>query len=194
MESTVIEISKLPLEIKVDDEITLRASNESDLDEFIKCILENIEFLKEYMLWARSENVEQESKESLTDSIEARKNNESTNYYIIYKGVICGGTGIHKREETGMYLEFGYWLAEKQNGKGIITRSIEKLTELVFDNTEALGVDIGCDSNNIKSQAIPKRLGFKDVFNGSRMIDGLVPHECVGPLYRLTRKEWESRQ
>ncbi len=190
MKPAFIEISKISDEIVVDENVLLKISNTNDIDEFVECVKDNLEYLKVWIPWARSENVEAESRDHVLKSMEAHKNNEWATYYIYYNDRICGAVGIHKREETGKFLEFGYWLAEDKTGLGVITKSISKLTEHVFDYTNAQGVDIGCGKYNIKSQKIPLRLGFKEVFNGERLVDAEKNQFCNGPLYRLTREDW----
>ncbi|MBP9115512.1 MAG: GNAT family N-acetyltransferase [Acidimicrobiia bacterium] len=193
MDYSKIKISNLPDEIEVDEKIVLRASNKKDLDKFIKVILNNIDFLKVWMPWARVENVAQNSREHINESISNKINNISCQYYIIYQNIIVGSIGIHKREETGEFLEIGYWLSEKVNGKGIATNAVKKLTEVCLEATNAAGIDIGCDKDNLISQKIPERLGFEMINHGKRQILSRPTFEIEGPLYRLTRKQWKDK-
>ena len=84
-------------------------------------------------------------------------------------------------------------MSEKVNGKGIATNAVKKLTEVCLEATNAAGIDIGCDKDNLISQKIPERLGFEMINHGKRQILSRPTFEIEGPLYRLTRKQWKDK-
>ena len=56
--------------------------------------------------------------------------------------------------------EIGYWLSEKAQGKGIMTRAVKKLIAFAFEERGMNRIVIKCAVGNTKSKNIPKRLGF----------------------------------
>ena len=54
----------------------------------------------------------------------------------------------------------GYWLSEKMQGKGIITKWVKKLIRYAFQKLRLNRIQIKIAVGNSKSAAIPKRLGF----------------------------------
>ena len=81
--------------------------------------------------------------------------------------------------------EIGYWLAEPQQGRGIMTRACRRFIDYLFDDVKLNRVEIRCATENDRSRAIPKRLGFKEegVLRQVQMIhDRLVDHAVYGML------------
>lgn len=58
------------------------------------------------------------------------------------------------------HSEIGYWLGESFQGRGIVTRACRALLDYAFDEINLHLVDIRCAVGNIRSRAIPERLGF----------------------------------
>ena len=58
-------------------------------------------------------------------------------------------------------LEIGYWLRTDATGKGLITRAAHALTELALNLPEITRIEIHCDAANLRSAAVPRRLGFR---------------------------------
>lgn len=55
----------------------------------------------------------------------------------------------------------GYWLGEKYQGKGIMTKACKALIQYCFEELNLERIEIRVATENIKSQAIPERLGFQ---------------------------------
>lgn len=71
-----------------------------------------------------------------------------------------GGTGLHPLNwEIGKF-EIGYWLRASAAGHGYMTEAVKLLTDYAFTQLSANRVQIRCDERNIRSAAIPRRLGF----------------------------------
>ncbi len=71
-----------------------------------------------------------------------------------------GGTGIHPRSWENRCFEIGYWLRVSAPGHGYMTEAVQLLTNYAFAELAANRVEIRCDEHNIRSAAIPRRLGF----------------------------------
>lgn len=64
-------------------------------------------------------------------------------------------------ENSSAALEFGYWISEEYEGKGIITRCVGALMDHAIDNMGIQRFVIGCAANNQRSRAVPERLGYR---------------------------------
>lgn len=73
--------------------------------------------------------------------------------------VIAGSVGVMAREGG---VEIGYWLASSFVGRGLITRAVRLLTAEAF-RLGAGYVEIKHDERNVRSGAVPARLGFTQV-------------------------------
>jgi RimJ/RimL family protein N-acetyltransferase len=71
-----------------------------------------------------------------------------------------GGTGLHRIHWDIPAFEIGYWLRVSAEGKGYMTETVRLLCRLAFETLQANRVEIRCDSRNVRSAAIPRRLGF----------------------------------
>lgn len=71
-----------------------------------------------------------------------------------------GGSGLHVRDWTIPAFEIGYWLRASEVGKGYMTETVQLVTRLAFEKLSANRVIIRCDSRNLRSAAVPRRLGF----------------------------------
>ena len=58
-------------------------------------------------------------------------------------------------------LEIGYWLRTDVTGGGIITRAVRRLAEIGLGLPEITRIEIHCDAANVRSAAVPKRLGYR---------------------------------
>lgn len=83
------------------------------------------------------------------------------NYAIVAPdGRVCGSTGIMVRPELG--VEIGYWLHHAYTGQGLATRTSAVLAAESF-RIGAAYVEIVHDVANVRSRAVPQRLGFVEV-------------------------------
>jgi ribosomal-protein-serine acetyltransferase len=86
-------------------------------------------------------------------------------------------------------ISIGYWLDEKYVGKGIMTKACIEFINYAFDVYKLNRVEIRCAEDNLKSRAIPERLGFTKegiIRDGELLNDGYT--NCI--IYGLLRREW----
>lgn len=57
-------------------------------------------------------------------------------------------------------IEIGYWVASAATGRGIATQAAAALAAAAFDRLGLDRVEIHCDEYNLRSAAVPRRLGF----------------------------------
>jgi ribosomal-protein-serine acetyltransferase len=60
----------------------------------------------------------------------------------------------------GHQAEIGYWLDQKSEGHGIISRSTLALARYGFESMKLQRIEIRCRVNNTKSRRVPERLSF----------------------------------
>jgi RimJ/RimL family protein N-acetyltransferase len=58
-------------------------------------------------------------------------------------------------------LEIGYWLRTDATGGGVVTRAVRRLTEIGLGLPEIGRIEIHCDAANVRSAAVPERLGYR---------------------------------
>jgi RimJ/RimL family protein N-acetyltransferase len=72
---------------------------------------------------------------------------------------LLGGTGLHPRVGSNA-IEIGYWIHVNHVNKGYATEISAALTKVAFEVENVNRVEIHCDPDNIRSAAIPKKLGY----------------------------------
>lgn len=104
---------------------------------------------------------------------------------------LAGSIGYLYVDQENKKTEIGYWLGKEYEGKGIITKSIKVLIDYAFNELQLHKIEIGAARDNIRSRAIPEKLGFKregeirdyEYING-RFIDRII--------YGLKADEWRT--
>jgi len=76
-------------------------------------------------------------------------------------GQHIGSTGLHRMDWKLRSFEIGYWLRTSAVGHGYMTETVQALTCMAFDALDARRVEIRLDPSNLRSKAIPERLGFQ---------------------------------
>lgn len=73
---------------------------------------------------------------------------------------LIGSTGLHTRAGEGA-REIGYWISAEFLKQGFALESVSALVKTGFEMEALSRIEIHCNVENIASQAIPKKLGFK---------------------------------
>ena len=101
---------------------------------------------------------------------------------------MVGVISLQESNQIHQRVCIGYWLAADFQGLGIMTKTCAYLVNYCFDKLNMNRVEIRCASQNYKSQAIPKRLGFKE--EGTlRAVEYLYDHFVDHIVYSQLKKE-----
>ncbi|WP_416202274.1 GNAT family N-acetyltransferase [Paenibacillus sp. JDR-2] len=68
--------------------------------------------------------------------------------------------GFLWKDTNSNRTEISYWLDSEFAGNGIMTQACSVFITHAFNDLQLNKVEIGVATNNIKSRAIPERLGF----------------------------------
>lgn len=123
---------------------------------------------------------------SIVDDVERRQEI----FTIWYKNEFAGLIGLKDFDYLNRKVEIGYWLIEKMTRKGIITQSVERIMQFIFEKLELNRIQIKCGVGNFLSAAVPKRLGFyfEGVeLQGERHINKYIDLE----IYSFLRRDWK---
>ncbi len=103
---------------------------------------------------------------------------------------LAGGVGL-ERDPFNVTVEIGYWLRSVFEGRGLVTRASRLLTEHAFTEFGVHKVVIAAGTNNVRSRAVPERLGFQEEAvlreegRGSKGFYDLV-------VYGMLEDEWRA--
>ncbi|HWJ04141.1 MAG TPA: GNAT family protein, partial [Verrucomicrobiae bacterium] len=95
--------------------------------------------------------------------------------------------GLHYLDFNNRKTSLGYWLGEAFQDKGLMTASVRTLTKYCFTELNLNRVEIRAAVENIKSRAVPERLGFNQegiIREAEWLGDRFVDHVVYGMLKR----------
>ncbi|MBC7791041.1 MAG: GNAT family N-acetyltransferase [Anaerolineae bacterium] len=83
---------------------------------------------------------------------------------------VLGGLGLHPRAPAegdecaaADHVEIGYWLRAGVTGRGYATEVTRGATAVAVGLPGIKRIEIRCDPRNVRSAAVPRRLGFRHV-------------------------------
>ncbi len=174
------------LGIRVDDDVFLRLHQERNADELYRLVDENRAHLRPWFAWVDATTSVANTREFVRETLIKLAQGKMYGFEILYEGALVGAIDV--RVENPATAEIGYWLAEKAQGGGIVSRAVRVLMRFSFAD---LGVDvvvIRCAKDNVRSLAIPERLGFT--------LTATLPRQEVRGqdqlVYSLPRSQWEA--
>ncbi|MBS4210683.1 GNAT family protein [Bacillus sp. FJAT-50079] len=178
---------------KIDDEIYLKLIEVQDAEHVFQLTNKSRKYLKEWLPWLDTMVTVKDTKKFIKFTLKGYSENKSMNTVILYKGEIVGIAGFNEIDWSNRIAYIGYWLGEGYQGKGIMTRVAAGLTNYAFEELHLNRVDIRAAVTNVKSRAIPERLGF--TYEGCiREAEWLYNHYVDHAVYGMLASEWVKSQ
>jgi RimJ/RimL family protein N-acetyltransferase len=72
---------------------------------------------------------------------------------------VLGASGLHARVGEGA-REIGYWIHQAHLNQGLATEAAAALVRVAFEVDQVNRIEIHCNPENVRSAAVPKKLGF----------------------------------
>lgn len=173
--------------------VTLRKYRPSDAGALKESIATSLRHLQGWMPWAGAPPTDESVLAFLTPSIEGFGGEAPAHYAITLTegGRFVGGCGLTATVGEGA-LEIGYWVDVRHVGRGIATEAVRLLTDAALSLEGVTRVEIQCDEANLRSAAIPKRLGYR--LDRVEVDDAEAPLEvgrCM--IWVAERDSWNGR-
>ncbi len=121
---------------------------------------ESRQHIREWLPWADYRLSPADSKKFIDSTLEQFRSNSGFQAGIWFNGELAGIIGLHGINWTNKSTTFGYWLGEHHQGKGLMTAACRAAMAYCFDELGLNRIEIRAATGNVKSQAIPERLGF----------------------------------
>ncbi len=171
------------------ERLVIRCYNPKDALHLQKSIQESVEHLRPWMPWVKSEPEELKVKIERLRMFRADFDLSKNYIYGVFdpnETELVGGTGLHPRVGLNAF-EIGYWINVNHVNKGYATEISAALTKVAFEVERVNRVEIHCDPNNIKSAAIPKKLGYvyeATLRNRTKNIEGELIDSMIWSLLK----------
>jgi ribosomal-protein-serine acetyltransferase len=181
----------MPLLI-VDEEILLKIFEMDDADILFDLVESNRSYLREWVPWVDTNVTIKDSQAFIKSSEEQHSRNFGFQCGIWFRNQLVGVIGFFPIDWLNRNVEIGYWISQKHQGLGIVTKSCRAMVKYAFDEFLLHRVQIRCATGNNRSCAIIERLGF--VKEGvSRQAEFLYDHYVDLFIYGMTADEWKVR-
>jgi RimJ/RimL family protein N-acetyltransferase len=138
-----------------------------DADGYTEAVAESINELRPWIPWAQyvptTDQSEEYIRECVANWITKSNNNIGLSLWITDRitGIFLGHIVMWNIAWDVPKFEFGFWVRTSQEHKGYITEATNALTRYCFLQQGVRRIELYCDPKNIRSQLVPKRLGFQ---------------------------------
>lgn len=176
------------------ERVVVRPYRESDAPDLFEAVAESRDHIRPWLPFADEHQTIEESRDwiiqmmaqwLLREDLTLGMWEAATNRYL-------GGTGLHPHNWDTGYFEIGYWLRPSAEGYGYVTEAVRLLANYAFDTLKANRLEIRCDELNVRSAAVPQRLGF--VREGCLRNDTTAPDGRIRStlIFSLIPGEWHD--
>jgi ribosomal-protein-serine acetyltransferase len=184
-------IIRMSVKIKVDNTIEMVLIDYHHTETLYQLVKLNRLHLRAWLPWVDQMRSVDDFKKYINSSKQRYANHTEMGYVIMQDQVMIGRLGLYNIDLMNKSASIGYWLDKKREGKGIITRCCKAVIDEGFAHLQLNRIEIRAAIANVKSQAIPERLGFKK--EGIIRQGEFVNNEFVDLyVYSMLKEEWQK--
>lgn len=176
-------------EAAIDGELQLRTLRVEDAQELFQLVEANRQHLREWLPWLDANTTSEHSRQFIQSALRQEAGNLGFVCAIIFQGRMAGIIGYHPICWSNKSLELGYWLGRDAVGRGIMTRCCRVLVDHAFSVLGLNRVAVPVAVDNVRSRAIPERLGFRQE-GMVRDAEWLYDHFVDQVVYGMMRNDW----
>jgi ribosomal-protein-serine acetyltransferase len=179
------------LRFELSDGCQLRLLEESDADELFALIDIGRAHLSRWLPWAAAQDLEG-TLEFIRLTRRQLADNTGFTVAIVCDGAVAGVVGLEPLDWTHRSTSIGYWLGERYQGRGMMTRAVRAVVEHAVSVWKLNRIEIRAAVGNARSRAIPQRLGFRE--EGTRREAERVGDAYLDiVVYSMLGSEWRSK-
>jgi ribosomal-protein-serine acetyltransferase len=169
----------------------LRPLEESDAGELFALTDRNRAHLEPWLPWVPLTTSPDDTLQFIRATRRQLEDDEGMQLALVdADGAIAGVAGFHRFDWPNRATTIGYWLAADRQGRGLMTEAVRALVAHAFDERGLHRIEIAAAFDNVRSRAIPERLGFRQEGvrreaerHGERYLD-LVVYALLAPEWR----------
>jgi ribosomal-protein-serine acetyltransferase len=177
--------------LDVGDGLHIRLLEEKDAMTLFSLIDANRKTLREWLPWVDKTRYPEDSAAFIKSALEQHKNCTGLHAGIWQDGRLSGVIGYVNIDVNNRRTMIGYWLAEPYRGKGLAARACMAMLDVAFNRLLLNRAEILCGVDNLKSRAIPERLGFKPE-GILRQYEWVNDHFVDIVAYGMLASEWQE--
>lgn len=177
--------------LEVDKTLTLALVEPRFAANYLKIVTDERDYLSQWLVWPEHATDNAFFQRFIKQSLHDYADGKSMTCAIIYQDDVVGNISFNTINHSLKKVEIGYWLSQRKQGKGIVTRAVATLVEMAFVELEMKKVQISAAIENKPSRAVCERLGFslEGVITRAENLNGRVVDHAI---YGLSRETWSK--
>lgn len=146
--------------IKINEQIELKQLTTEDAFDIFDAIDSQRDYLGKWLPFVEFTRNVSDSQQFVESMINTPEESAELVFTIRDKGNFVGLIGFKDTDRMNKKTEIGYWLSQHAQKRGIMTKAVQALCDLAFEQLDMNRIQIKCAVGNTPSSNIPKRLGF----------------------------------
>lgn len=176
---------------QVTEDIHLRLLEGRDASQLFALVDQSRSYLREWLPFVDGTRSVEDIQGFIQSGLQKFASNNGVELGIWYRDELAGVLGLHYINWSNRLTSIGYWVGERFQGNGIMTNSCRTLINLLFKEYGLNRVEIGVAPLNLKSRAIPERLGFQNE-GCRRQAEWLYNHYVDHIIYGMLAEDWNG--
>ncbi|WP_026476618.1 GNAT family N-acetyltransferase [Alkaliphilus transvaalensis] len=177
----------------IEEGLELKMLENNHAEAIFELVDGNREHLRQWLPWVDDNNTLHESRNFIKYVKKQHFEDKGFVAGIWYEGKLAGVIGFNELNWNNKSASIGYWLGAEFEGKGIMTKATKSFIDYAILELGFNRVEIRCAEDNLKSGAIPKRLGFTKE-GVIREVEWLYDHYVNHIVYGVLAKDWKEKQ
>lgn len=140
-------------------------------------------YLSKWLPWATHANDEEFFLAFVRKSLQEYAEGKSMTCALVYQHAVVGNISFNNINQELKKVEIGYWLSEKYQGMGIVTKAVSFLIEYAFSELSMDKVEICAAADNTASRRVCERLNMTlegIISNYENVNDEIIDHAVYG--------------
>lgn len=175
--------------IEINDTVRLELTSQKHADNIIEAVNANREHLSKFLGWVNNMQNLSHCIKYIDFCLKQYEDGKEVSFVILKNEELVGRIGLNKICPNNRTASIGYWLKRSAQGQGIITSSCTALMDFGFNDLDLNRIEIRAASENIRSKAIPQRLGFTKE-GVLRQIEFINNRYLDIEIYSILKTEW----
>ena len=184
---------RLPEALPIDENTCLKKLLLKSSAEIFKAIDRDREYLRRWLPFIDNTRKQEDTENFVKAVLHSNCPKKDLIYEIRTHDEFAGLIALKEIDPWNNKTEIGYWLVQRFERHGLITRSCEALLDLSFNKLGINRVQIKVAVGNARSCLVPERLGFSvegieraGEMHQDRYLDLIV--------YSILKQDWEQRK
>lgn len=177
----------------IDKHISLKPTEVADAEPLFDLVAQNRAYLKTWLPWVDAMATANDERQFIEGMLTKQAQGDVFLATIIVDGEVAGVIDIHNISALNHRGEIGYWLGQAFTGRGVMTKSLERLEEIAFTELDLHKIQLGAMVANKASRAVAERRQYHlDATLPENILVNEQYHDEV--IYSLTVDEWSKRR